>query len=179
MAFWPELILSAARAAGRGRGRAIARGMPAPPAAPVPARGAADGRSDGEAGYTILEVLVVITIIGLLIGLVAPMVLQQLGGARESIAKESIQRMGTVLDLYNLDVGSYPTTEQGLQALVTRPAGLANWNGPYLKGDAVPKDPWGHDFTYRAPSQRQGRSYDLCSYGPDGPGAPASDQICN
>ena len=158
MAFWPELI-AAARGAQRPADRTTQR--------------------DGEAGYTILEVLVVITIIGLLIGLVAPMVLQQLGGARESIAKESIQRMGTVLDLYNLDVGRYPTTEQGLQALLTKPSGVQNWNGPYLKGGEEPKDPWGNPFIYRDPSQRQGLPYDLCSYGPDGPGAPADKQICN
>lgn len=163
MACWAELILKPARAAGRRQARAAAEA----------------GKPDGEAGYTILEVLVVITIIGLLIGLVAPMVLQQLGGARDSIAKESIQRMGTVLDLYNLDVGSYPTTEQGLQALVTRPSGVATWNGPYLKGDEVPKDPWGHDYVYRNPSQRPNRPYDLCSYGPDGTATPAADQICN
>ncbi|MFC3228230.1 type II secretion system major pseudopilin GspG [Marinibaculum pumilum] len=155
MAFWPETIATAA----------AARRRRAP--------------ADGEAGYTILEVLVVITIIGLLIGLVAPLVLQQLGGARDSIAKESIQRMGTVLDLYNLDVGSYPSTEQGLQALLTKPQGVQNWNGPYLKGDGVPKDPWGHEFVYTSPTQRPGKPYDLCSYGSDGPGAPASDQICN
>lgn len=139
----------------------------------------ADGRTDDEAGYTILEVLVVITIIGLLIGLVAPMALRQLGGARESIAQESIVRIGTVLDLYNLDVGSYPTTQQGLQALVTEPKDVKNWRGPYLKGDGVPKDPWGEEFVYKRPSQRSGREYDLCSYGPNGTGTPENEQICN
>jgi len=142
-------------------------------------RRSAAGRPDGEAGYTILEVLVVITIIGLLIGLVAPMALRQLGGARDSIAKESIARIGTVLDLYNLDVGSYPTTQQGLLALVTEPKDVRNWRGPYLKGDAVPKDPWGEDFVYKRPSKRNGREYDLCSYGPNGTDTPESEQICN
>src|SRR5215510_5050821 len=119
-----------------------------------------------EAGFTILEILVVITIIGLLIGLVAPAAVRQLGGARVSVAKQSIERISTVLDLYNLDMGSYPTTEQGLAALITKPAGATNWNGPYMKGDAVPLDPWSRPYIYRRPSERPGRDYDLCSNGP-------------
>ena len=79
------------------------------------------GHTPGEAGFTLLEILVVIAILGLLIGLVAPAVLRQLGGARTSIARQSIERLGSVLDLYKLDVGSYPSTEQGLQALAARP----------------------------------------------------------
>lgn len=131
-----------------------------------------------DAGYTILEVLVVITIIGLLIGLVAPAALRQLGGARQSVAKQSIERLSTVLDLYNLDVGSYPTTQQGLAALASRPAGVTTWNGPYLKGEGVPNDPWGRPYLYRAPSERQGRDYDLCSNGPSGDGS-KNDRVCN
>jgi len=132
----------------------------------------------GDAGFTILEILVVITIIGLLIGLVAPAALRQLGGARVSVAKQSIERLGTVLDLYSLDMGSYPTTEQGLAALVQKPAGAANWNGPYLKGDAVPLDPWSHAYVYRRPSERPNRDYDLCSGGPNGD-TTQRDMICN
>ena len=132
----------------------------------------------GDAGFTILEVLVVITIIGLLIGLVAPAALRQLGGARVSVAKQSIERLATVLDLYSLDAGSYPTSEQGLVSLVKKPAGIANWNGPYLKGDAVPNDPWGRPFVYRRPSERPGHDYDLCSTGPNGDSA-QRDMICN
>ena len=124
-----------------------------------------DRRQPREAGFTILEVLVVVTIIGLLIGLVAPAALRQLGGARTSVAKQSIERLGMVLDLYNLDMGSYPTTEQGLEALVKKPSSAANWNGPYLKAEGVPLDPWNQPFIYRSPSERQGRDYDLCSKG--------------
>ena len=131
---------------------------------------------DHEAGFTLLEILVVIAILGLLIGLVAPAVLRQLGGARTSIARQSIERMGSVLDLYKLDIGGYPSTEQGLQALSMRPAGVNNWNGPYLQGSAAPVDAWGHPYTYRNPSQRSGHDYDLCSAGP---GTAASDEICN
>ena len=120
-----------------------------------------------EAGFTLLEILVVITIIGLLIGLVAPAVLRQLSGARVSIAKQSIERLSSVLDLYDLDMGSYPTTEQGLAALVQRPAAAESWNGPYLKGDSVPLDPWSHPYIYRSPSERAQHDYDLCSSGPN------------
>ena len=82
-----------------------------------------------------------------------------------------------MLDLYKLDVGSYPNTEQGLQALVAQPAGVATWNGPYLKGEGVPADPWSRPYSYRAPSSRGGREYDLCSAGAD-PTNP-SGAICN
>jgi general secretion pathway protein G len=125
-----------------------------------------DCRSAGQlsdAGFTILEILVVITIIGLLIGLVAPAALRQLGGARVSIAKQSIERLGMLLDLYNLDMGSYPTSEQGLEALVKKPSQAANWNGPYIKAEAVPLDPWNQPYVYRSPSERPNHDYDLCS----------------
>ncbi len=133
-------------------------------------------REVGQAGFTLLEILVVIAILGLLIGLVAPAVLRQLGNARTSVARQSIERIGTILDLYKLDIGSYPSTDQGLQALVDQPAGAANWNGPYVKG-GVPVDPWNHSFTYRTPSQRPSHDYDLCSNGPTEGGA--SSQMCN
>ena len=133
-------------------------------------------RRRAQAGFTLLEILVVIAILGLLIGLVAPAALRQLGGARTSIAKQSIERLETVLDMYKLDVGSYPTTEQGLKALIERPTGVDSWNGPYLKG-ATPVDPWNHPYEYRQPSTRQDHDYDLCSDGPKGPGN--NDPICN
>jgi general secretion pathway protein G len=134
-------------------------------------------RMSTEAGFTLLELLVVIAILGLLIGLVAPAALRQLGGARISVAKQSIERIGSVLDMYKLDVGSYPSTDQGLHALVDRPSGVSIWNGPYLKG-ADPVDPWNHPYTYRDPSSRDGHDYDLCSAGPSG-NASGTDAICN
>ncbi len=135
----------------------------------------------GEAGFTLLEILVVIAILGLLIGLVAPNVLRQLGNARTSVAKQAIERLGTVLDTYKLDVGSYPTTEQGLQALVVKPTDVSVWNGPYVKGDKTPLDPWNHAFSYRIPSSRRGLDYDLCSGGPGNVSgdAGANGMICN
>jgi general secretion pathway protein G len=127
-------------------------------------------------GFTLLELLVVIAILGLLIGLVAPAVLRQLGNARTSIAKQSVERIGSILDMYKLDVGSYPTGDQGLRALVERPSGVPGWNGPYVKGE-VPVDPWNHPYTYRDPSARAGHDYDLCSEGPAGTGG--DQEICN
>jgi len=121
-----------------------------------------------QRGFTLLELLVVLAILGLLIGLVAPAALRQLGSAKEKIAHQSIERIASVLDIYKLDVGTYPTTDQGLQALVVRPQGTSHWSGPYLQGDKVPPDPWGHPFLYRSPSQRPGRDYDLYSLGPNG-----------
>lgn len=135
-------------------------------------------REQGDDGFTLLEILVVIAILGLLIGLVAPAALRQLGGARVSVAHQSIERLGSVLDLYKLDAGVYPTTEQGLRALVERPSDVAEWNGPYLKGEQTPMDPWNHPFAYNSPSTRSGHDYDLCSNGPPG-GTGQSEMICN
>jgi general secretion pathway protein G len=126
----------------------------------------------------LLELLVVIVILGLLIGLVAPAALRQLGSARASVARQSIERLGSVLDMYKLDVGSYPTTEQGLQALIEQPSGVANWNGPYVKGDKPPIDAWNHPYVYREPSSRPDHDYDLCSAGPSG-NATGDTMLCN
>ena len=86
-----------------------------------------------------------------------------------------------MLDLYKLDAGSYPSTEQGLQALVEKPSGSINWNGPYLKGDHPPLDPWNHAYVYRVPSTRRGHDLDLCSGGPNGASGEAGSDgtICN
>jgi general secretion pathway protein G len=134
--------------------------------APSPVRDADTNVDQG--GYTLLELLVVLAILGLLIGLVAPQVMSLLGSSKHKIAEQSIARLGNILDIYRLDVGSYPTSEQGLAALVKQPPGIAGWNGPYVKGEQVPPDPWGRPFQYRSPSQRPGHAFDLYSLGSDG-----------
>ncbi len=132
-----------------------------------------------EAGFTLIELLVVIAILGLLIALVAPAVLRQLGGAKISIARQSIERIDQILDLYKLDVGNYPSSEDGLQALVSKPSDADNWNGPYVKSNQLPVDPWNHPYSYHNPSSREGHDYDLCSAGPSGNASDAAAQICN
>lgn len=112
--------------------------------------------------------------------LVAPAALRQLGGARTSIAKQSIERIASVLDLYKLDVGSYPSSEEGLATLNAKPGNAAGWNGPYMKGDTQPLDPWNHPYLYRNPSARRGHEFDLCSRGQSGTATDeASGLICN
>ncbi len=132
-------------------------------------------------GFTLLELLVVISILGLLLAVVAPTALRQLSGARNSVAKQQVERLESVLDLYKLDVGSYPTTEQGLGALVDKPSDVENWNGPYMKGEKSPKDPWQHAWIYRNPSNRPNHDHDLCSAGDSGKGTEPGegDAICN
>jgi general secretion pathway protein G len=125
-----------------------------------------DGRRDGEAGFTLVEMLVVITIIAMIMALVAPRVLNYLSESKLKAAKIQIESMGSALDLYYLDVGHYPTTSDGLTALVQRPGDSSSWNGPYLKGGVVPNDPWGNAYVYRSPGEHG--PYDIVSFGPDG-----------
>jgi general secretion pathway protein G len=111
---------------------------------------------------------VVLAILGLLITFVAPAMVRQLGSAKHKIADQSIQRLAGILDLYRLDVGAYPTTEQGLTGLTVQPAGVSGWNGPYVKDQNGIQDPWGRPLGYRAPSQRPGQPFDIVSLGADG-----------
>jgi general secretion pathway protein G len=120
----------------------------------------------GEQGFTLVEMLVVITIIGLIMGLVGPRVLSYLTESKVKAAKIQMQSFASALDLFSLDAGRYPSSAEGLNALVQRAPGLANWNGPYLKGGVVPNDPWSHPYIYRAPGQRN--AYDIVSLGSDG-----------
>jgi general secretion pathway protein G len=130
----------------------------------------------GERGFTLVELLVVIAILGLLIALVAPAVIRQLGSAKHKIAEQSVARIAGILDLYRLDVGNYPTSEQGLDALAARPGSVAGWNGPYVKDKSGLLDPWGRPYQYRSPSQREGHAFDIISLGSDGkPGGEGED----
>jgi len=119
-----------------------------------------------EQGFTLIEMLVVITIIGLIMGLIGPRVLNYLSESKVKAAKIQLQSFGNALDLFYLDAGRYPSTAEGLAALVHRPSGLAAWNGPYLKGGRVPNDPWNGPYVYRSPGER--RAYEIMSYGSDG-----------
>jgi len=116
-------------------------------------------------GFTLVELLVVLLILGLLAGLVGPRVLKYLGGAKSDSAQLQIAEFGAGLDLYHLEVGRYPSSDEGLRALSTEPAGVDNWNGPYLKKKDVPADPWGNAYRYRSPGENG--DYDLYSFGRD------------
>ena len=118
------------------------------------------------AGFTLLELLVVIVIIGLLAAYVGPKYFSQLGKSEVTVARAQIEAFEKSLDTYRLDVGRYPATEEGLNALMTAPPTAASkWNGPYLK-KGVPLDPWGHAYQYRAPGSKA--EYEILSLGKDG-----------
>ncbi|MFO1267006.1 MAG: type II secretion system major pseudopilin GspG [Rubrivivax sp.] len=137
--------------------------MPRPAASAHRARRPA--AAGAPAGFTLLELLVVIVIIGLLATLIAPRYFDQVGKSNVKVAKAQIVALEKALDQYRLDVGQYPSTEQGLAALLTRPAGVDKWAGPYLK-KAVPPDPWGRAYLYKSPGEHG--DVDLASYGADG-----------
>ena len=124
-----------------------------------------------QGGFTLLELLVVMVIIGLLAAYVGPRYFAQLGKSEQKTARAQIEAFGRALDTYRVDVGSYPTNEQGLAALMAAPANEDKWNGPYLQKQA-PLDPWGKPYIYRSPGQQF--EFDLLSYGKDG--APGGDQ---
>jgi general secretion pathway protein G len=121
--------------------------------------------SSASPGFTLLELLVVVAIIGLLVGYVAPRYFGQIGKSEVNAAKAQIDALEKALDQYRLDTGRYPATELGLNALLQRPQNEPKWNGPYLK-KAVPPDPWGKPYVYRAPGEKG--DFDLISYGKDG-----------
>lgn len=116
-------------------------------------------------GFTLIELLVVLVILGLLASLAGPKVIGYLGGAKSDSAKLQINEFEASLDLFKLETGRYPTTQEGLQALVQAPPGISGWNGPYLKKKMVPKDPWGNEYHYVSPGQHG--LYDLSSLGAD------------
>ncbi len=116
-------------------------------------------------GFSLIELLVVLAILGLLAGLVGPQVMKFLSGSKTKTTKLQIEDLGGALDLYRLEVGRYPNSNEGLEALVEKPAGAANWNGPYLKKKQLPKDPWGNDYQYRFPGEHG--EYDIFSLGAD------------
>jgi len=119
-----------------------------------------------ERGFTLVEMLVVISIIALIMSLVGPRVLNFFSESKVKAAKIQIESLTSALDLYALDTGHYQSSSEGLEALMQPPGSVASWNGPYLKGTVIPKDPWGRSYIYRSPGQHG--SYDILSYGADG-----------
>jgi general secretion pathway protein G len=118
-----------------------------------------------SAGFTLIELIVVVVIIGLLAGLVVPQFIKQEEKATAKAARAQIELFGTALDTFRLDVGRYPTSQEGLAALTQKPASAERWDGPYLKKE-VPPDPWGKPYIYKSPGDHG--PYDIISYGADG-----------
>lgn len=131
---------------------------------------ASTARARRSGGFTLIELLVVLAILTLLAGLVGPRVLNQLGGAKAKTAAVQIADLDKSLELFKLDVGRYPTSEEGLEALVKRPGNVSGWTGPYLKG-GLPTDPWGRAYKYANPGPNGG--IEILSLGADG--APGGD----
>jgi general secretion pathway protein G len=129
------------------------------------------------AGYTLMELLVVLAILGFLALVATPQVLQYLGGARVSTAKTEVENLSAALDLFKLDVGRHPSTEEGLAALLKEPPGVTTWNGPYVRRAANLIDPWGRAFVYVSPGEHG--EFDLYSYGAEGENAKGDPIIAN
>jgi general secretion pathway protein G len=129
-----------------------------------------DNRRCGQRGFTLMELLVVLAILGLLMALVGPNVLRQLGGAKTKTAGIQIKDLEQAAEMYKLDVGRYPSTQEGLDALVNKPSNATGWNGPYLKSD-VPLDPWNREYNYKYPGEKG--EIDIFTYGANG--APGGD----
>jgi len=132
-------------------------------------------------GFTLIEIMLVVIIIGILVAMLVPNIAGRSEQARKTAARTDIEsNLSTALDLYKMDVGQYPTTEQGLSALITQPTASpvpAQWSGPYLKKKKVIKDPWGHDYVYVSPGTHNPDSYDLSSLGVSG--VEGSDNVNN
>ena len=120
----------------------------------------------GQRGMTLIEILVVLVLIGIVMGIVGGNFIGRGEKAKADAAKIEIAQIGQALDLYKLETGRYPSSSEGLQALVSAPSGAQNWNGPYWKKSSIPKDPWGNDYRYTSPGQKG--AYDILSLGADG-----------
>ncbi len=121
---------------------------------------------DAETGMTLIEILVVLVLIGIVLGIVGGNFIGKGEKAKADAAKIEMGQIGQTLDLYKLEIGRYPTSQEGLQALIAAPTGVTNWNGPYWKKSSVPKDPWGNEYKYVSPAQSA--PYEISSLGADG-----------
>ena len=119
-----------------------------------------------QSGFTLLELLVVLGIIAMLAGIVGPQVMKHMGESKTKAAKVQIEDLSATIDMYKLDVGTYPTTNEGLNALIESPNTAKRWNGPYLQKSKVPLDPWQNEYHYLSPGEHG--KFDLYSYGADG-----------
>ncbi|CAA9892171.1 pseudopilin, cryptic, general secretion pathway [Candidatus Methylobacter favarea] len=123
-------------------------------------------KKPADAGFTLLELLVVLGIIAMLAGIVGPQVMKHLGESKTKAAKVQIEDLASTLDMYKLDLGVYPTTEQGLNALIESPDSAKRWNGPYLRKSKIPLDPWQQEYRYVSPGEHG--KFDLFTFGADG-----------
>ena len=129
-------------------------------------------------GFTLVELLLVLVILGILAGIVLPKFSGTSQRGRIVAAQTQISAFKTALDAFDVDMGTYPQGKNGLVDLIQQPRDAQNWHGPYLHGDIIPKDPWGHDYIYECPVRHNPSSYDILSIGPDGR-AGNEDDICN
>ena len=127
---------------------------------------AADKMRARQRGMTLIEILVVLVLIGIVLGIVGGNFIGKGEKAKADAAKIEIGQIAQTLDLYKLEVGRYPSSQEGLQALISAPAGVANWNGPYWKKGTVPKDPWGNEYKDASPGSKA--AYEIISLGADG-----------
>lgn len=158
----------------RGRETNLRPGL-VPPAIRFSAR-TATSRRRGQNGFTLVELLLVLVILGILAALVLPKFTGRTEQARITAAVTQISTFGTALDSFEVDTGSYPRGQDGLNQLLVQPADVTNWRGPYLKSD-IPLDPWGHAYVYEFPGRVNPRGYDIVSMGPDGQAGTADDVV--
>ncbi len=123
--------------------------------------------STQQRGFSLIELMIVLVILGLIAGIVGPQAMKYLGKGKTQSSKVQIENISAALDMYRLEVGNYPTSADGLKALVTAPSSARGWNGPYLKKGEVPKDAWNNEYQYKRPGSNS-QPYDLFSFGSDG-----------
>jgi general secretion pathway protein G len=134
-------------------------------------------RSPHRSAFTLIELLLVLVILAILMGVVVTRFTGRTEQARIAAATTDINAIGTALDAFEVDNGHYPSTDEGLAALIQQPSNAQAWHGPYLKRDSVPVDPWGNQYVYRYPGTNNSGGYDLASLGPDG--REGTDDIAN